>query len=257
MAKKKFKLGFKIVNDGVASVSVALISIIFFVCNTFIFKGKLTSLFLSAPTAAGGELPFIVSGPLSYIRILMYIFGSYNINSFMIPCCLICLFGPVLEERYGSLIIGIMMIVSGIFSGVLNACFCQKMSSGLSCVVFMMLFLSAFFSLSKKKIPLSFIFVVGFYIFMDLFLFNNPNGFVGVIIEIAGGLCGSLFAFLASPKARAEKKATKGTDLSGTLSKEEKEAYLEELDSQSPRNKKNKRKNDDDDDATVVGTLTF
>lgn len=257
MAKKKIKLGFKIVNDGPASVIFLLVALVFALLNTFVFKDKLTSLFLSAPTAGNGELPFIVSKPLSYVRILFSIFGSYNQNSFMIPVFLICLFGPVLEERYGSIIIGIMMIVSGVFSGVLNACFCEHMTSGASSVVFMMLFLNAFFSLSKKKLPLSFIFVVGFYIAMDLIMFHNPNGIVGVLIEIAGGLCGSLFAFLASPKVRAQQK---GTDLSKTkgteLSDDEKEAYLEELDNRSPRNKKNNRGNDDDD-TTVVGTLKF
>ena len=115
----------------------------------------------------------------------------------------------------------------------------------------MLIFLNSFMSFSKKKIPLSFLAVFVLFILREVFE-KNPDGIVGIIICIAGGLCGSLFAFLTSPKARAQKKI-KGTELSG----DEKEAFLEELDSQSPRNKKNKRKNDDDDDTTVVGTLTF
>ena len=87
----------------------------------------------------------------------------------------------------------------------------------------------------------------------------EENETVGIIICIAGGLCGSLFAFLTSPKARAAKKAESDKG-SGLLSKAEKAAYLEELDSQSPRNKKpagrNSKKNDDDD-STLVGTLKF
>ena len=35
---------------------------------------------------------------------------------------------------------------------------------------------------------------------------KNLNGIIGVVIIAAGGLCGSLFAFLTSPKARKAKK---------------------------------------------------
>jgi len=255
MAKKKFKLGFKVIQDGRTSCTFALIYIVFFVLDTLILKGKLNAVLLSSPTAAGGDRPFVVSEFMSYLKILLYPFSTQDGNLFMISVALICMFGPAMEERYGSIIIAIMMVVSTVFSGVLTACFCKHSASGPLSIIYMLLFLNAFFNFSKKKIPLSFIFEVVFIILIDLLLYHNPNGVVGVIVGIAGGLCGSLFAFLASPKARVEKKNEKtGTDLSKT----DKEAYLEELDSQSPRfkNKKNK-KNDDDDDTTVVGTLTF
>ena len=97
-------------------------------------------------------------------------------------------------------------------------------------------------------------------LFVLLQIFSGA-GAVQIIICIAGGLCGSLFAFLTSPKMKAEKKATKiaaGADGSGRrgglLSRAEKAAYAEELDRNSPRNKK---PSDDDDDTTVVGTLKF
>jgi hypothetical protein len=83
---------------------------------------------------------------------------------------------------------------------------------------------------------------------------------IGVVIVAAGGLCGSLFAFLTSPKARKAKKS---------------EAALSEFnDENSPRfsvkssggrarsdsGKKpawgaSRKKSDSDDETTVVGTL--
>ena len=262
MAKKKIKLGFKIVQDGRTSCGFALLYFIFVLIDYLILKGKMSAGILASPTAAGGEMPFNPANFISYVKILFYIFGSPdNGVIFLVTCNLIVLFGPALEERYGSIIIAVMMGVSAIFSGVLTACFCQHSIYGPMSIIYMMMFLNAFFNLSKKKIPLSLIFEAGFIIALDLVMFKNPNGIVGVIIGIAGGLCGSLFAFLASPKARAEKKGTKGTGTKGSegtdLSEKERTAFLEELDSQSPRNKKNNRRNDDDDDTTVVGTLTF
>lgn len=247
MGKKKFKLGFKVAYDAPVTLTFAIVSILLFVLNTYVLKGKLTGLFLAAPTMQGGELPFVVSNPLSYVRMLFYIFGASNSGMLITNLIFILLLGPAMEERYGSIVIGIMMAVSAVFAGVLNACFCQKMLQGAISVVFMIIFLNAFISFSKKKLPLSFIAVFVLFILREI-LEQNPNGIVGIVAGLAGGLCGSLFAFLTSPKAKAAKKSES--------SKADKDAYLEELDSQSPRNKKNK-KNDDDDDTTVVGTLTF
>ena len=89
-------------------------------------------------------------------------------------------------------------------------------------------------------------------LFVLLQIFSGA-GAICIIICIAGGLCGSLFAFLTSPKMKAEKKASKSGSGGGLLNRAEKIAYAEELDRNSPRN----RKSYDDDETTVVGTLKF
>ena len=271
MAKKKIKLPYKIVLDAPVPLFFVIISTFVFLIDFFILKDR-SSLFLtSSPTAAGGALPFAISQPLSYIRLFLYVFGFSSPQMLLTDLIFIMLLGPAIEERYGSVVIAIMMAVSALFSGVLNACFCKASLRGASCIIFMLIFLNSFMSLSKKKVPLSFIFVVVLYVVREFLekstgLAGTSNagagtamGAVSILICIAGGLCGSLFAFLTSPKARAEKKAS---------AKNEKEALLEEIDSQSPRFQKKsffgkKRKNDDEegddnnDDSTVVGTLNF
>lgn len=249
MAKKKFKLN--IAFDAPVTLTFTLVCIILFILNTLAFKGDLTAKLFASPTVVTGEHGFLPGSLLSYFRLFFYVFGITNFSTLITQLLFVLLMGPAMEERYGSIVIGIMIGVSTLFSGVLNACFCNQSLIGTLPVVFMLIFLNSFMSFSKKKIPLSFLAVFVLFILREIFE-KNPNGIVGIIICIAGGLCGSLFAFLTSPKARAQKKI-KGTELSG----DEKAAFLEELDSQSPRNKKNKRKNDDDDDTTVVGTLTF
>ena len=163
-----------------------------------------------------------------------------------------------MEERYGSVIIGTMLFVSALFSGVLNACFCTDSLIGAVPVVCMMIFLNAFMSFSKKAFPLSFAAVIVLFVFLEVF---SGAGAVKIIICIAGGLCGSLFAFLTSPKVKATKKESSGGQTSkrsgGLLSRAEKAAYVEELDRNSPRNKNNRDSLDDDDETTVVGTLKF
>ncbi len=264
MAKKKFNFNLKVSYDAPVTLTFVIISAIFFLLNTFLLKNGELSKLLASPTSVSGALPFIVSQPVSYLRLLFYIFGSNEGAALFTNLILIMLLGPAMEERYGSAIIGIMIFVSALFSGVLNACFCTESLVGALPLVSMMIFLNAFMSFSKKKFPLSFVAVIVFFVVLQIF---SGNGVLRIIICIAGGLCGSLFALLTSPKARAEKKSS-GSGNSrpaasspapakkrgGLLSRAEKVAYAEELDRNSPRNK---GKSSDDDDTTVVGTLKF
>lgn len=262
MAKKKFKIDLKVAYDAPVTLTFVIVSAIIFLLNILLAKsgkaGGLQSL-LASPTSQAGVLPFIVKQPLSYLRLLFYIFGAMAGGASLLftNLILIMLLGPAMEERYGSVIIGIMIFVSALFAGVLNACFCETSLVGAVPLVSMMIFLNAFMSFSKKKFPLSFAAVMVLFVLLQIF---SGAGAVQIIICIAGGLCGSLFAFLTSPKMKAEKKATKsegGADGSGRrgglLSRAEKAAYAEELDRNSPRNKKPS----DEDDTTVVGTLKF
>lgn len=251
---KKIKLNIKFTFDAPVTLTFAAISLIFFLVNTFICKGKLTELFLASPTSIGGQFPFFPTKFISYARLVFYVFGANSALTLMTNLIFILLLGPSMEERYGSVVIGIMIVVSAIFSAVLNACFCTTSLQGAIAVVFMMIFLNSFMSFSKKKIPVSFLAVFILFIVRECFG-KSTDEMIGILIGIAGGLCGSLFAFLASPRIKAEKKNSRS---GGLLKKAEKAAYLEELDNESPRNQKNNRRDDDnDDETTVVGTLKF
>ena len=262
MSKKKWNLNIKLAYDAPVTLTFVIVCAIIFLLNLVLAKsGKSAGLekLLASPTAQAGSLPFIVKQPLSYLRLLLYIFGSESgaASVLFTNLILIMLLGPAMEERYGSAIIGIMIFVAALFSGVLNSCFCETSLIGAVPLVSMMIFLNAFMSFSKKKFPLSFAAVMLFFVLLQIF---SGAGAVQIIICIAGGLCGSLFAFLTSPKMKADKKNNSSvTETSkkraGLLSRAEKIAYAEELDRNSPRNKK--PSDDDDDETTVVGTLKF
>ena len=185
---------------------------------------------------------------------IFYVFAPSDVNVLIPNLIFIMLLGPTLEDRYGITVIGVMIFICALFSGVLNACFCKNSLTGPSCIVYMMIFLNIFFSLIKKKIPLSFVIIFILLIVKDVL---SDSGLITLIINICGGLCGSLIAFLASPKVRATKKESKG----GLLSKAEKIAYLKDLDSKSPRFKnvesKKDKKTASSEEETVIGTLKF
>lgn len=248
MKKKSFKFPASVSYDAPVTLTFAFLSIIIFLLNTFVIKQKLTFL-IASPTTTNGQLPFVASNFLSYIRIFLYPFGSQLSSVMVTNLIFILLLGPNMEERYGSVIIGIMTVVSIIFAGVLTACFCKNSLTGASPIVFMLIFLNSFMSMSKKKIPLSFVFVFVLFILLEVSQ-KNPNAAIGIIINIAGGLCGSLFAFLTSPKTRNEKK-NKGE---GLKSKAER---LAEFDDENSPRFKNKKSDDSSSDETVIGTLNF
>ena len=202
MANKKSFFGLKFIYDTPATLTFAFICIGLFAADTLIFKNQLAANYLSSPTTAGGKLAFMASNPLSYVRLITYAFGATSSSVLICNMIFILLLGPAMEERYGTVVIAIMTIVSILFSGVLNACFSKTSLTGCTAVIFIMIFLNSFVSLSKKKIPLSF--VVVFILFVCSITFE---GGIKIIINIAGGLCGSLFAFLTSPKAKAAKKS--------------------------------------------------
>lgn len=255
MAKKN--LSSKLLIDSYVSIAFVAISLIILLCDLFLSKGKIAA-FLASPVLApeNNINQFNVTSIKSYFQMIFYVFAPSDVNVLIPSLIFIMLLGPTLEDRYGITVIGVMIFICALFSGVLNACFCKNSLTGPSCIVYMMIFLNIFFSLIKKKIPLSFVVIFVLLIVKDV-LVPSENGIVGIIVNICGGLCGSLIAFLASPKVRATKKESKG----GLLSKAEKLAYIQELDSQSPRfknaeSKKNK-KTASSEEETVIGTLKF
>ena len=253
MAKKN--LSSKILIDSYVSIAFVAISLIILLCDLFLSKGKIAA-FLASPVLApeNNINQFNVTSIKSYFQMIFYVFAPSDVNVLIPSLIFIMLLGPTLEDRYGITVIGVMIFICALFSGVLNACFCKNSLTGPSCIVYMMIFLNIFFSLIKKKIPLSFVIIFILLIVKDVL---SDGGLITLIINICGGLCGSLIAFLASPKVRATKKESKG----GLLSKAEKIAYLKDLDSKSPRFKNAESKKDkktaSSEEETVIGTLKF
>ena len=250
MAKKKLKL--KFVYDAPVMLTFALAVLVIFVLDTFAFKGKLAEKWLLSPTSAEGSLPFAFSDFTSIFRLFLHVLGGRDIPFLICNLIFILLLGPEMEERYGSVIIGIMIFVAALFSGVLNACFCKIPVSGSEPVVFMLILLCAMMHLSRSKVSASALVVIILFAVM-LVLRKNPNGAVGVVITLAGGLCGSLFAFLTSPKAR---KAKKNEAAMAQFNDENSPRFS--VKSTGARGKASYGgRSDSDDETTVVGTLNI
>ena len=131
--------------------------------------------------------------PLFYLRLFTHVLGHADLNHFVGNFTLILLIGPMLEEKYGSKPLLIMILFTAFITGLINVIFFPTTALlGASGVAFMMIILGSFVNVDGNKIPLTFILAAIFYIggeILDgLFLADN----VSQMAHIIGGVCGGL-----------------------------------------------------------------
>lgn len=234
--KNSFFSKVRITYNAPVTLTFALISALILLIDTLFLNNNLIPAIFTVP----GNPNFHFNQPLDYLRLILHIFGHSDWNHLISNMAFILLLGPMLEERYGSGILSLMMIVTSLVTGVLNACFSTFPMVGSSDIAFMMILLASFTSLSKNEIPLSFILILILYIGREIVTHQQKDN-IAIIAHIAGGLCGSLFAFLATPKQKATSTVKKVTNTKKSES--------------SDSSNKTKKPTTSSDDTTVVGSI--
>jgi membrane associated rhomboid family serine protease len=198
----------KVTYNAPVTLSFVIISAVIMLLDLYVFKHQLSTALFIIPGGSKSSHPFNWKLPLDYFRLFSHVFGHTDWGHLISNMSLILLLGPILEDRYGSPVLALMMTMTALVTGVINACFITVPEMGASDIVFMMIILTSYTSLAKNEIPLSFILVFLLYVGGQ---FYNAQALktdgISVIAHIAGGLCGSLFAFLAAPKNSIRKSA--------------------------------------------------
>ncbi len=138
---------------------------------------------------------FDFSNPLHYVRLLTHAVGHASWSHFMGNFAFILLLGPILEEKYGSRNILVMMVVTALVTGLLNVLFLTTGLLGASGIVFMMILLGSFTNIQRGEIPLTFLLVLTIYLAGELARSFEKNS-ISEFAHIVGGVCGSLFGFM-------------------------------------------------------------
>lgn len=128
--------------------------------------------------------------PLTYLRALSYVFGHASFSHFAGNMTMLLLVGPIVEERFGSWNLCIMMGVTALAGGILNMLFFNTGILGASGIVFMLIILSAFTNMKKGEIPLTLILIAVIYLGQEIYggLFVEDN--VSHFGHICGGISG-------------------------------------------------------------------
>ena len=164
-----------------------------------LLKQKLQNLpvIFTAPGCQASDFAFNWKDPIHYLRLVLHVFGHTDWNQLTGNLAFILLLGPALEDKFGSGLLALMMMITAFISGVINACFIPSVLMGASGLVFMMILLSSVTAADKTKIPLTFILICLIYVGKE-FLIHEEAGTAAVmtVAHIAGGICGSILGFL-------------------------------------------------------------
>jgi rhomboid protease GluP len=104
------------------------------------------------------------------------------------------LVGPIVEEKYGSKSLLIMILITALITGILNILFFNAGLLGASGIVFMLILLSSFTNVRSGEIPVTFILVAILFLGREVFeSLQNDN--ISQFAHIIGGICGSVFGY--------------------------------------------------------------
>jgi len=150
--------------------------------------GGFTETFFASYPAFNGSV-------LDFLRLFTHVIGHQSWLHLMSNFSFILLIGPVLEEKYRSGPLLMMVLVTALVTGVLNIIFFSTGLMGASGIVFMLILLSSFTNIRSGEIPLTFVLIVVLFLakeFINAFAQDNVSQFAHII----GGICGGLFGFL-------------------------------------------------------------
>ena len=132
-----------------------------------------------------------------YLRMFGHIFAHAGLAHFTGNFMLILAVGPMVEEKYGSRRLAMMMAVTALVTGLINVIFFKNvLLVGASGVVFMLILLASFVNIREGKFPLTVLLVAVLFIGNEIVTGVLRTDTVSQMGHIIGGLCGGGFGFL-------------------------------------------------------------
>ena len=139
---------------------------------------------------------------LDYLRLFTYTLGHANKEHLIGNMSLFLLIAPMMEEKYGSRNIGIMMIICTLVTAFFQVLLFNSGLLGASGLVFMFIVLVSFADARKGSIPITFILVLIFFVGKELIgAFQNDG--ISQYAHIMGGILGGIFGFTADDNKKA------------------------------------------------------
>ena len=134
-----------------------------------------------------------------YLSLFLYTTGHASLDHLLGNMAFILLLGPILEEKYGSRSLLLMVLFTALITAILNITLFSSGLIGASGIVFMFIILVSFANAKKGGIPLTFILILLLYVGKEIMnSFNEDN--VSQFAHIAGGLIGSVFGLYFAKK---------------------------------------------------------
>ncbi len=141
---------------------------------------------------------------LACVRCFAHVLGHADWSHLFGNMMYLLILGPMLEEKYGTKRVCIVILATALVTGILNiVLFPGTALLGASGVVFAMILLSSFASAKDGEIPITFLLVAALYIGEQALSVFQSRDNISQMAHIAGGAVGSAFGFFL-PKRRAK-----------------------------------------------------
>ncbi len=172
--------------------SVVILSY-FFLCFFFLLlnhftKGKANQFFVMRKGS--------IINPMNYIRLLTSGLCHKDWNHFRNNFITILLIGPMLEEKYGSIPLLQMLVLTTLISSAVHLVIYKHGAVGASDNVFMLIVLCSIVNITDGKIPITLVFIFFFYVADEIIKqFSKKNDHVAHDSHIVGALLGFLYGY--------------------------------------------------------------
>ena len=155
--------------------------------------------------------------PFTYVRFFGHVIGHADWSHLIGNMMTILILGPLLEEKYGSSSMLVMMISTAFVTGVASfVLFPNVQLLGASGIVFAMILLSSFTSVKDGEIPLTFILVAVLYLGEQVYYGILLQDSISNSSHIIGGICGAAFGWLMNLKRPGNRITTDSAFTSDT-----------------------------------------
>ncbi len=141
------------------------------------------------------------SEPATLFTLVSHTLGHASIEHLIGNLTFILLIGPIVEEKYGSKLTLIMIVVTALVTGLLNVLLFNTGLMGASGIVFMLIILVSFTNSRNGEIPVTFILVALLFIGKEVLAALHHDQ-VSQFAHIIGGVCGGVFGYLGSRKKK-------------------------------------------------------
>ena len=173
-----------------ATLSFSLICVVVLITD-MVTPGELQlTAFSVGPGMNAGRL-------LDWLRLFTHVIGHGGIEHLLGNLSFILLLGPILEEKYGSVNMLIMITITALATGLASILFSDVILLGASGIVFMMILLASFTNVKRGELPLSFLLVVVIYLLREILTAFQADS-ISQLAHIVGGAIGSIFGFANS-----------------------------------------------------------
>lgn len=144
--------------------------------------------------------------PLTWIRLFTHVLGHSGWQHYVGNMSYILLLGPMLEEKYGSDKILMVIMITALITGLVNYLFFPASAlCGASGVVFSFILLTSFANFRQGEIPLTFILVAVIFIGQQAAEGLVVRDNVSQLSHIIGGLVGAAAGYALNDRRYSRK----------------------------------------------------